>query len=559
VSLEGVRVGSRYLATEVVGQGSFGTVFRAEGPDGPVAVKLLRPDLAGNPDVVNRFLRERSVLLRLRHPRLVSVRDLVAESELLALVMDFVDGPDLRTYLSREGRLSPSAAALLVADVADALAHTHAAGVVHRDLKPENVLLHLTEGAPVPLLTDFGIARLAATGSTVTGPRTILGTPAYLAPEIAQGRPVAAPADVYACGILLYELMTGSPPFTGEHALAVVHRQVTETPTRPPEIPEPLWAIVAACLAKDPAQRPDAPTLAALLRGQQPPPPPLEGRTQALPGPPPPSPGAPHRTTVMPGSPVGPASGSPASGGPASSAPLSPGGMGGLRGQAVVAPRSAAPVVAEQEAGPSSALRRVTVREWVVLGLVVMVVAVLGIVAGYGLRAATAPAPKDQAAGAASHSPAPAPTATTLYVSDLPYTAVANGWGPVERNHAVGGQGVDDGGPITVGGQQYPHGLGVNSPSQVRVYPAGRCTSFTAILGLDQEVVAISQGTVDFQVLGDGRPLFDSGIVTWQTPAKPVQVDITNVQVLDLIVTDGGDGNGNDHADWADPKVTCKP
>jgi hypothetical protein len=144
-------------------------------------------------------------------------------------------------------------------------------------------------------------------------------------------------------------------------------------------------------------------------------------------------------------------------------------------------------------------------------------------------------------------------------VSDLPYTAVANGWGPVERNHAVGGQGVDDGGPITVGGQQYAHGLGVNSPSQVRVYPAGRCTSFTAILGLDQEVVAISQGTVDFQVIGDGRPLFDSGIVTWQTPAKPVQVDIGTVQVLDLVVTDGGDGNGNDHADWADPKLTCKP
>jgi hypothetical protein len=543
VSLEGVRVGSRYLATEVVGQGSFGTVFRAEGPDGPVAVKLLRPDLAGNPEVVNRFLRERSVLLRLRHPRLVSVRDLVAESELLALVMDFVDGPDLRTYLNREGRLSPSAAAYLIADVADALAHTHAAGVVHRDLKPENVLLHLTEGAPVPLLTDFGIARLAATGSTVTGPHTILGTPAYLAPEIAQGRPAAAPADVYACGILLYELIAGTPPFTGEHALAVVHRQVTETPGRPAEIPEALWPIVAACLSKDPAQRPDAATLAALLRGDQPPQRPLDtrpldARTHQVPAPPTPPAAGPHRTTVMPGSPVAPASG--ALNGPTSAAVAFPGG---------------------HDDGGGSPFRAVSVREWLLRGAVVVVVAVLGVVAGYGLRAATAPAPKKQVAGAVAtgRSPSPAPTAATSYVSDLPYTAVANGWGPVERNHAVGGQGVDDGGPITVGGQQYAHGLGVNSPSQVRVYPAGRCTSFTAILGLDQEVVAISQGTVDFQVVGDGRPLFDSGIVTWQTPAKPVQVDIGTVQVLDLVVTDGGDGNGNDHADWADPKVTCKP
>lgn len=551
MSLEGVRVGSRYLATEVVGQGSFGTVFRAEGPDGLVAVKLLRPDLANNPDVVNRFLRERSLLLRLRHPRLVSVRDLVAESDLLALVMDFVDGPDLRTYLNREGRLSPSAAALLLADVADALAHTHAAGVVHRDLKPENVLLHLTDGPPVPLLSDFGIARLAAAGSTVTGPRTILGTPAYLAPEIAQGRPAAAAADIYACGILLYELTTGRPPFGGEHALAVVHRQVTETPTRPPEIPEPLWAIVAACLAKDPAQRPDATTLAALLRGQQPPPP-LDNRTQAVPAPSgPPAPG-PHRTTVMPGSPVG-LPGSPvglASGAPASGA--------GSRGKAMVAPRSPVPVGAAEHDSP---FRQVSAREWLLRGAVVVVVAVLGVVGGYGLRAVTTPAakPAKLAGGAASHSPSPAPTAVTMYVSDMPYTAVSNGWGPVERNRSVGGQGVDDGGTITVGGQQYAKGLGVNPPSQVRVYPAGKCTSFTAVLGLDQEVVALSQGTVDFQVLGDGRPLYDSGIVTWQTPAKPVQVDISTVQVLDLVVTDGGDGPANDHADWANPQLTCKP
>ncbi|MGA8115782.1 MAG: NPCBM/NEW2 domain-containing protein, partial [Actinocatenispora sp.] len=159
----------------------------------------------------------------------------------------------------------------------------------------------------------------------------------------------------------------------------------------------------------------------------------------------------------------------------------------------------------------------------------------------------------------AGRSASPAPTAVQRYVTDMPYTQVTNGWGPVERNRAVGGEGADDGGALTLGSTAYDHGLGANAPSQVRLYPAGGCTSFTATVGIDAAAVAAGGGTVTFQVAGDGKPLYDSGVVTWETPPKPVQVDVTGVQVLDLVVGDGGDGLGNDNADWADASLVCQP
>ncbi|MGH3739349.1 MAG: serine/threonine-protein kinase, partial [Micromonosporaceae bacterium] len=257
-----VRIGSRYVARAVIGHGSFGTVFRADSADGPVAVKLLRPDLASSPEVVNRFLRERSVLLRLEHPHLVRIRDLVVEGDVLALVMDLVDGHDLRARLHSAGALPPVDAARLVAGVAAGLDYAHAHGVVHRDVKPENVLLR---DGTIPLLTDFGIARLVANAATLSGRHEVLGTPAYLAPELAVGGSASTPADVYACGVLLYELIAGQPPFVAEHPLSVVHQHVTEAPRRPAGVPEELWRVIAACLAKQPDQRPDADTLRVLL------------------------------------------------------------------------------------------------------------------------------------------------------------------------------------------------------------------------------------------------------------------------------------------------------
>ncbi|MFD4924910.1 serine/threonine-protein kinase [Streptomyces goshikiensis] len=271
------KIGSRYTAHQILGRGSAGTVWLGEGPDGPVAVKLLREDLASDQELVGRFVQERSALLGLEHPHVVSVRDLVVDGNDLALVMDLVRGTDLRTRLDRERRLAPEAAVAIVADVADALAAAHAAGVVHRDVKPENVLLDMQGplgpgGAHPALLTDFGVAKLIdsprrTSGGRATAPTTrIIGTPDYLAPEIVEGLPPRAAVDIYALATVLYELLAGFTPFGGGHPGAVLRRHVTETVVPLPGIPEELWQLMVQCLAKAPASRLRASELSVRLR-----------------------------------------------------------------------------------------------------------------------------------------------------------------------------------------------------------------------------------------------------------------------------------------------------
>ncbi|MFE7141643.1 serine/threonine-protein kinase [Streptomyces sp. NPDC057644] len=271
-------VGSKYLLEEPLGRGATGTVWRARQretagaeaavagqPGETVAIKVLKEELANDADVVMRFLRERSVLLRLTHPNIVRTRDLVVEGDLLALVMDLIDGPDLHRYLRANGPLTPVAAALLTAQIADALAASHADGVVHRDLKPANVLLDERDGGMTPMLTDFGIARLADSPG-LTRTHEFVGTPAYVAPESAEGRPQTSAVDIYGAGILLYELVTGRPPFAGGTALEVLHRHLSEEPRRPSTVPAPLWTVIERCLSKDPDRRPSAENLARGLR-----------------------------------------------------------------------------------------------------------------------------------------------------------------------------------------------------------------------------------------------------------------------------------------------------
>ncbi|MCM1975428.1 serine/threonine-protein kinase [Streptomyces sp. NPDC002812] len=271
------KIGSRYTAHQILGRGSAGTVWLGEGPDGPVAVKLLREDLASDQELVGRFVQERSALLGLEHPHVVCVRDLVVDGNDLALVMDLVRGTDLRTRLDRERRLAPEAAVAIVADVADALAAAHAAGVVHRDVKPENVLLDMQGplgpgGAHPALLTDFGVAKLIdsprrSTGGRASAPTTrIIGTPDYLAPEIVEGLPPRAAVDIYALATVLYELLAGFTPFGGGHPGAVLRRHVTETVVPLPGIPDELWQLMVQCLAKAPASRLRASELSLRLR-----------------------------------------------------------------------------------------------------------------------------------------------------------------------------------------------------------------------------------------------------------------------------------------------------
>ncbi|MFB8407341.1 serine/threonine-protein kinase [Streptomyces sp. NPDC055912] len=271
-------IGSKYLLEEPLGRGATGTVWRARQretagaeaavpgqPGETVAIKVLKEELANDADIVMRFLRERSVLLRLTHPNIVRTRDLVVEGDVLALVMDLVEGPDLHRYIRDSGPLTPVAAALLTAQIADALAASHADGVVHRDLKPANVLLAEQGGQMHPMLTDFGIARLADSPG-LTRTHEFVGTPAYVAPESAEGRPQTSAVDIYGAGILLYELVTGRPPFAGGTALEVLHRHLSEQPRRPSTVPGPLWTVIERCLSKDPERRPSAVNLARGLR-----------------------------------------------------------------------------------------------------------------------------------------------------------------------------------------------------------------------------------------------------------------------------------------------------
>ncbi|HSV67406.1 MAG TPA: serine/threonine-protein kinase [Mycobacteriales bacterium] len=266
ITRPGRPLGSRYLLEEPIGRGASGQVWRGRRDDGtPVAVKVLRSELTEEPDSVVRFLRERTTLVGLHHPHLVGVHDLVVEGDTFAIVMELVDGADLRQAVDSP-RPSGRTATVVLGQVASALAAVHAAGIIHRDLKPENILV-TGEGDDVfARLTDFGIAWTAG-AAALTRLSRVVGTPAYVAPELVSGRPATAAADVYALGVVAYELLTGNRPFDGEHPAALLRAHLADKPARPRDLPAPVWRVVAACLDKEPAARPTAAELATVLPG----------------------------------------------------------------------------------------------------------------------------------------------------------------------------------------------------------------------------------------------------------------------------------------------------
>lgn len=253
------RMLGEYQLCERLGAGGMAEVYRATDRDGgSVAVKVLYPHLTADPGFVARFERETQVASALDHPHIIRTLTHGAEGELSYLVMELVEGPSLRALLAgRTEPLSPQEAVGLAAAVADALDHAHRCGVVHRDVKPSNILLR---GGRLddPVLTDFGVARMVeATVSTASG--AVLGTPIYMAPEQGQGEPGDARSDVYALGVVLYELLVGRPPFTADSPYALILRHIHTPPPAPraacPDLPRALEAAVMRALAKSPDDR----------------------------------------------------------------------------------------------------------------------------------------------------------------------------------------------------------------------------------------------------------------------------------------------------------------
>jgi serine/threonine-protein kinase len=248
--------------------------------DRAVAVKLLAPGLAGDPAFRKRFLREARLAARLSHPNVVSVYDAgETEDGRPFIVMEHVEGVTLAELLQERGRLSAGEAVGLAQQACRGLAHAHAAGLVHRDIKPQNLLLR--EDGTLEI-ADFGIAR-AAEGTALTETGTVLGTAAYLAPEQAAGEEVTAAADIYSLGAVLYELLTGRPPYRFESLTELAAKQAEGT-IEPvgelaPEVPRHVEDAVMRSLARNPAYRPPSADALARALGSKPATVPLPART----------------------------------------------------------------------------------------------------------------------------------------------------------------------------------------------------------------------------------------------------------------------------------------
>ena len=255
----GLKLSGRYALQALLGSGGMGEVWRGidEHLDRPVAVKVLQDHLV-DPELAGRFRREARIAARLQHPGITVVHDVGSDNGHLFIVMELLHGRDLAAILAeRPAGLPIDTAVSLTIQAAEALRAAHAGHVVHRDLKPANLFI-LDRGRLK--ICDFGIAWAVDSTTQLTATGQAIGTPAYMSPEQCQGRPVDERSDLYSMGCVLYELLTGQPPFTGGQPLAVMLQHLNETPTPPrticPDIPSELDHLVLELLTKDPARRP---------------------------------------------------------------------------------------------------------------------------------------------------------------------------------------------------------------------------------------------------------------------------------------------------------------
>ncbi|HEX7994884.1 MAG TPA: serine/threonine-protein kinase, partial [Streptosporangiaceae bacterium] len=255
LSLNAEVLASRYQLESLIASGGMGSVWRAVDLvlDRPVAVKLLRTELAQHPDTIARFRAEARHAAGLSHPAIAQVYDFgdASGDKPAFLVMELIDGPPLTDLIAR-GALPAAEVLDIIAQVAGGLAVAHAAGVVHRDIKPGNLLI---DRSGLVKITDFGVA-YAAGSAPLTRTGTLIGTPAYLAPERISGQPAGPASDLYSLGMVAYECLSGQVPFTGTAMeIALAHR-LQSLPPLPSSVPPEVDRLISDLTARDPAYRP---------------------------------------------------------------------------------------------------------------------------------------------------------------------------------------------------------------------------------------------------------------------------------------------------------------